>query len=205
MNILNVKNHDHVDHIQHVSHIRHVNRVWHVDHVQHVGCVYHVDHVQYLDHSRRVSCGHRIDHVQHGGQPKYPETDVDDNIKFCNKSGDKVQFIILRIFRLMDKLIEAFPVKMELQIVDGYVYRYKRAAGGAAQFLNYSRLDYIFVSNAILFKISGASIDWAFESSDQASVKINFAFEEEPTRGPGIVKVNTKILDDPAVVLQIGR
>ena len=28
----------------------------------------------------------------------------------------------------------------------------------------YSRLDYIFVSNAILSKISGDTIDWAFES-----------------------------------------
>jgi hypothetical protein len=36
----------------------------------------------------------------------------------------------------MVRLIKAFPVKMELHIVDGYVYRYKRAAGGAAQFLN---------------------------------------------------------------------
>jgi hypothetical protein len=65
-------------------------------------------------------------------------------------------------------------------------------------------LDYIFVSNSIVSKISAASIDWAFESSDHASVKINFTFEEEPARGPGIVKVNTKILDDPVVVLQIG-
>ncbi len=60
------------------------------------------------------------------------------------------------------------------------------------------------MSNSIVSKISGVSIDWAFESSDHASVKINFTFEEEPVRGPGIVKVNTKILDDPSVVLQIG-
>jgi hypothetical protein len=39
----------------------------------------------------------------------------------------------------MVRLIKAFPVKMELQIVDGYVYRCKRAAGGAARFLNYLR------------------------------------------------------------------
>ena len=58
--------------------------------------------------------------------------------------------------------------------------------------------------NSIVSKISGASIDWAFESSDHASVKIDFTFEEEPVRGPGIAKVNTKILDDPVVVLQIG-
>jgi hypothetical protein len=43
----------------------------------------------------------------------------------------------------------------------------------------------------------------AFESSDHASVKIGFTFEEEPLRSPGIVKVNTNILDDPVVVLQI--
>jgi hypothetical protein len=60
------------------------------------------------------------------------------------------------------------------------------------------------VSNSIVSKISGASIDWAFESSDHASVKIDFTFEEEPVRGPGIVRVNNKILDDPVVVLQIG-
>ena len=39
----------------------------------------------------------------------------------------------------MVRLIKAFPVKMELHIVDGYVYQYKRAAGGAARFLNYLR------------------------------------------------------------------
>jgi hypothetical protein len=52
------------------------------------------------------------------------------------------------------------------------------------------------VSNSIISKISSASIDWAFESSDHASVKIDFTFEVEPLRGPGIVKV---------VVLQIGK
>jgi hypothetical protein len=42
-------------------------------------------------------------------------------------------------------------------------------------------------------RITGASVDWAFESSDHVSVKIDFTFEEEPIRGPGIVKVNTNI------------
>ncbi len=34
------------------------------------------------------------------------------------------------------RLIEAFPVKVELHNVAGYVYRFKRATGGYAQFLN---------------------------------------------------------------------
>jgi hypothetical protein len=61
------------------------------------------------------------------------------------------------------------------------------------------------VSNSVVAKISGVSIDWAFESSDHATVKIDFTFEEEPMIGPGIVKVNTKILEDLAIVLQIGK
>jgi hypothetical protein len=36
------------------------------------------------------------------------------------------------ILDLKVRLIEAFPVKMELHIVVGYVYRFKRAAGGYA-------------------------------------------------------------------------
>ena len=44
----------------------------------------------------------------------------------------------------------------------------------------YSRLDYIFVSNSIVSKISGASTDWIFESSDHATVKVDLTFEREP-------------------------
>jgi hypothetical protein len=68
----------------------------------------------------------------------------------------------------------------------------------------YSRLDYFFVSNQILSNITSADIDWAFESSDHAAVQINFLFEDRPKKGPGIVKVNTKILEDPNIEKQIG-
>jgi hypothetical protein len=40
----------------------------------------------------------------------------------------------LNYFNLKIRLIEAFPVKVELQVVDGYVYRHGMPAGGAAQF-----------------------------------------------------------------------
>jgi endonuclease/exonuclease/phosphatase family metal-dependent hydrolase len=49
-----------------------------------------------------------------------------------------------------------------------YGYTWKRG-------IIYSRLDYIFVS-----KISGASTDWIFESSDHAAVKVDLTFEREP-------------------------
>jgi exonuclease III len=68
----------------------------------------------------------------------------------------------------------------------------------------YSRLDYVFVSNALTRKIKNVQTDWAFESSDHAAVKINFHFDNEPTKGPGSVKLNIKILDNPKVAKEVG-
>ncbi len=67
----------------------------------------------------------------------------------------------------------------------------------------YSRLDYIFASASLLSKITKVEFDWAFETSDHASVQTDFNSENIPTKGPGIVKVNTRILEDPKVVEQI--
>jgi exonuclease III len=44
----------------------------------------------------------------------------------------------------------------------------------------YSRLDYIFVANPLLSRITNASTDWAFESSDHAAVQIDFKIDERP-------------------------
>jgi hypothetical protein len=67
----------------------------------------------------------------------------------------------------------------------------------------YSGLDNLFVSNQILSKITIAKNDWAFESSNHAAVQINFHFDERPKKGPGIVKVTTRIPEDPNIVQQI--
>jgi exonuclease III len=112
-----------------------------------------------------------------------------------NRIGSQNENLLSDVIRNNNKVAQLSDAYRSVHAEEGYTW--KRG-------IIYSRLDYIFVSNSIVSKISGASIDWAFESSDHASVKIDFTFEEEPVRGPGIVKVNTKILDDPAVVLQIG-
>jgi hypothetical protein len=52
-------------------------------------------------------------------------------------------------------------------------------------------------------RITKAETDWAFEASDHAAVKICFLMDE-PEKGPGIRKVNTRILDDMNVEKQIG-
>jgi hypothetical protein len=64
-------------------------------------------------------------------------------------------------------------------------------------------LDYIFASSFLLSKITKVELNWAFETSDHASVQTDFKFENIPTKGPGIIKVNTRILEDPKVVEQI--
>ncbi len=67
----------------------------------------------------------------------------------------------------------------------------------------YSRLDYIFVSSQLIQRISSAEHDWAFETSDHAAVRIEFRLENRPVKGPGTVKVNTRILEDPKIREQI--
>ena len=69
----------------------------------------------------------------------------------------------------------------------------------------YSRLDYIFVSKDLSSRIKKAKTEWAFEKSDHAAVKITLVQESEPRRGPGITKVNTRILEDPKVAADVEK
>jgi hypothetical protein len=48
-----------------------------------------------------------------------------------------------------------------------------------------------------------ASTDWGFEKSDHAAVKIDWFIPDEPVKGPGIVKVNAQILNDPLCLKEI--
>ena len=67
----------------------------------------------------------------------------------------------------------------------------------------YSRLDYVFVSKALAPRVSKAEIDWAFETSDHALVKIIITAPEKIKKGPGIIKVNANILEDKNKLVQI--
>ena len=118
---------------------------------------------------------------------------TNDSINRCKSQNENILSDVIRNNNKVSELTDAYRA---IHAENGYTWK---------RLTCYSRLDYIFVSNAIRSKISGASTDWAFESSDHAAVKIDFTFEEEPTKGPGIVKVNTKILEDPFVALQIGK
>jgi hypothetical protein len=69
--------------------------------------------------------------------------------------------------------------------------------------MTYSRLDYIFVSKEVLTNISSAKVDWAFESSDHAAVIISVKLNSDTIRGPGTIKLNSKLLNNPAIVKKI--
>ena len=69
----------------------------------------------------------------------------------------------------------------------------------------YSRLDHIFISADSIKRVKKATTDWCLEKSDHAAVTVDFLNVEKLQKGPGIVKVNTKILDDQKVVLQVAR
>jgi len=60
----------------------------------------------------------------------------------------------------------------------------------------FSRLDYIFVSNDLLSRIKHAKIDWCVEKSDHAAVICGFTIETKFEKGPGIARLNTRLLDD---------
>jgi exonuclease III len=69
----------------------------------------------------------------------------------------------------------------------------------------YSRLDHIFVSRELLPTITSALTDWSFDSSDHAAVILTLKKKEEVRKGPGIIKVNTKILEDSRVAIEVGN
>jgi hypothetical protein len=66
-------------------------------------------------------------------------------------------------------------------------------------------LDHIFVSREFLPTITSALTDWSFDSSDHAAVILTLKKKEEVRKGPGIIKVNTKILEDSRVAIEVGN
>ena len=67
----------------------------------------------------------------------------------------------------------------------------------------FSRLDHVFVSESILRYIKEVSTDWAFDKSDHAAVIIDVKLPTTSQLGPGIVRVNTSVLENHKLLEQI--
>jgi len=72
-----------------------------------------------------------------------------------NRGGSQSEALLSDVIRNNNKVAELSKRYRSVHADNGFTW--KRGT-------IYSRLDYIFVSNAILSKISGDTIDWAFES-----------------------------------------
>ena len=93
-------------------------------------CVVNVDEVHRLKHQNHEELIQKCFVFLEGRQRRKWTDKKKISLNHCFKS--LFQFIL----DLKVRLIEAFPVKAELHNVVGYVYRFKRAAGGYARFLN---------------------------------------------------------------------
>ena len=89
------------------------------------------------------------------------------------------------------------------EIRDAYRYKFPTEGFTWNKGSCFSRLDYIFMSNRLIQRITSAQTDWAFESSDHSAVIINIRKDEQIKKGPGLVKINVEILKNPVVLKQI--
>ncbi len=136
-------------------------------------------------------------------QHKYPEhvTIAGGDMNVCLENQDSMNRNNTIAERCLSDTIKNNNKIMNIS--DSYRFIHKEGGYTWNRGNCYSRLDYIFVSNQILHKISNAKHDWAFESSDHAAVQIDFKLEDKPVKGPGIVKINTRIIEDPKIREQI--
>jgi hypothetical protein len=49
-----------------------------------------------------------------------------------------------------------------------------------------------------------SGIDWVFDTSDHAAVIIDVKMNDEGMRGPGMTRINIKMLEDPKIASKIG-
>jgi len=89
----------------------------------------------------------------------------------------------------------------------GDVYRYIHKEGGFTWSRGscFSRLDYIFVSDYLMGKIQKVDTNWSFEKSDHAAITCLLRVEEKVERGPGIARVNCKLLDNDKTKAEIRK
>jgi hypothetical protein len=136
-------------------------------------------------------------------QHKYPNylTIAAGDYNVCMKPNDSLKRLVSNSEKC---LLETKENNNKItNLVDAY--RLKNKDGGFTwnRGTCYSRLDYIFISAPLSQFVVKANHDWTFENSDLAAVLITLKENNNITRGPGITKINTAVLDDPKLVKQI--
>jgi hypothetical protein len=111
-----------------------------------------------------------------------------------NRNRTKSEDTLANLITENNKVIEVVDAYREKNCKEGYTW--KRG-------LCYSRLDYVFISKSISHRIGTTKTDWAYENSDHAALTIKITIEDKPIGGPGLIRVNTRILDKPGMVKKI--
>jgi hypothetical protein len=136
-------------------------------------------------------------------QAKYPEHSIvcagdfnacmTENDLLNRKRTKNEQLLAENIFE-NNKLLKLKDAFREKKPKNGYTW--KRGSC-------YSRLDHVFVSEELIPLVKEAVLDWCLDKSDHAAVILEIKEEHKIVRGPGIIKLNTKTLEDPKVVSEI--
>jgi len=85
------------------------------------------------------------------------------------------------------------------ELIDSYRHQHREGGFTWSRGSCFSRLDYIFVSNYLSGRINKAEVNWSFEKSDHAAVTCYLKIEESVEKGPGITRINSKLLEDDKI------
>ena len=131
---------------------------------------------------------------------KFPDHEVvlagDLNL-VMNKESDSINRVDSAQERISRDLItnnlavlDMFDVFRQLHKLGGYTW----SRGN-----KYSRLDYVIVTTDLAKHCHEAKVDWTFDRSDHAAVKVKLRLPNACQRGPGLSKVNADVLMKPQV------
>ena len=138
-------------------------------------------------------------------QQNYPEFEViyTGDLNTClsnedcmNRNRSKTEELLSTLISENNRVIEVVDAYRCIRPNDGYTWK----RGDC-----YSRLDYVFLSKSLTSKITKVKIDWAFDTSDHAALEVELKVDVTPKKGPGLIKINTTILEDPNLTKQIGE
>ncbi len=104
-----------------------------------------------------------------------------------NRIGTQQELDLVKKVKANNKSCDLVDTYRMLKCEEGYTW----SRGNL-----FSRLDYIFASSNMTNKLVQTKVDWCFDRSDHAALFNYFLFDSEPARGPGITKLNVKLLDD---------
>jgi exonuclease III len=113
-----------------------------------------------------------------------------------NRNRSKAEQLLAKTITENNKVTKLIDAYRAIHQNEGYTWKRGNC---------YSRLDHVFVSSESIQRVISSTTDWCFEKSDHAAVVIELVNLNQIKKGPGIVKVNTKILDDSKIIARMAE